>query len=429
MDLLNKFAAEAQKQNLEIYLVGGFLRDLFSGRQSTDMDLTGEPGLISFAVKFAKAHKLSAHLVERHKLLRLTLSGLRLDISEFKGADIGHDLALRDFSVNAMALPLRDYLEQPHSKNTLINPYQGLEDLTRQRLCALPGALRDDPLRVMRGARLALHFGLTPDESTVLEARSVAPLLPDLPGERITAEIFATLQSKCTGYLPLLETLGAARYVFGKPYSAGHDHVMAQTEKLLNANHWPESIRHRLQQNLTRSLSAQTRGYQVLKLAALLCDLDGIVDGISPQTIHHIQKYPLSRQERASLSALQGALDWLWCFGGNLNSRSLYSYYSRFGPAGLDAAVLLRAADGAAARSVAVFLLEKLLPEGNLLVSPPVFMTGRELAAMVGKRRQPASRIGELQKALHRASALEDVATRQEAEEFSLGFVDSRLEN
>ncbi|MDW7652301.1 MAG: hypothetical protein SCM57_13320, partial [Bacillota bacterium] len=234
MDVLKQFCRKAQEKGLPFYLVGGFLRDSLTGRASADLDLSGPPGALSFAADFCRKNQLKGYLISRHRLMRLQLSGLSLDISEFKGNNLTEDLAMRDFSLNAMALPLADYLAAGVQVDKLVDPLGGFIDLSQRTLRALPGALERDPLRVLRGARMAVLFGLTPAKETITEARKTAILLSAVPGERILAEIFAVLQGNASGYLPLLESLGAVQPVFGRRLTIQSDFVTQQTETILN---------------------------------------------------------------------------------------------------------------------------------------------------------------------------------------------------
>jgi tRNA nucleotidyltransferase/poly(A) polymerase len=72
-----------------------------------------------------------------------------MDFALLQGADIYNDLAARDYTINAMALDLR-HPEQ------LIDPLGGAADLrSRQLRPCSETALEDDPVRVLRGIRLA----------------------------------------------------------------------------------------------------------------------------------------------------------------------------------------------------------------------------------------------------------------------------------
>jgi tRNA nucleotidyltransferase (CCA-adding enzyme) len=112
-------------------------------------------------------------------------------------ADVEADLARRDFTINAMAIPL-------HGEPRLIDPYGGEADLAAGSIRVLhPGSFRDDPTRALRAARYASRFGfeLEPgtealmreaDLSTVSADRRDAELLR-LAGEDEAPRGFALL--------------------------------------------------------------------------------------------------------------------------------------------------------------------------------------------------------------------------------------------
>lgn len=78
-------------------------------------------------------------------------------------ARLEDDLARRDFTINAMALVLRGEgsgRREPNIPDGLLDPHGGCGDLRRRRLCFLhPHSVRDDPTRVLRGARYAARMG------------------------------------------------------------------------------------------------------------------------------------------------------------------------------------------------------------------------------------------------------------------------------
>ena len=97
-----------------------------------------------------------------------------MDIAEIEGGSIGTDLARRDFTVNAVALPL--------DGGPVLDPFGGLEDLARRRLrCVREENLREDPLRPLRAARFLATHALVPDRATFGAARRAAPDWPVSP--------------------------------------------------------------------------------------------------------------------------------------------------------------------------------------------------------------------------------------------------------
>ena len=106
----------------------------------------------------------------------------RIDLNPVHGGSLEADLRLRDLTVNAIAEPLAGGAE--------IDPTGGRADLQARLLrMAGPSAFTDDPLRVVRLARLALVLGFAIDPDTAAAARAAAPGLAGVAGERLFAEL------------------------------------------------------------------------------------------------------------------------------------------------------------------------------------------------------------------------------------------------
>jgi tRNA nucleotidyltransferase (CCA-adding enzyme) len=154
-----------------VYLVGGAVRDLLLGRGRSDVDLV----VVGDAA--ALAAKLGAETVqhERFATAKVRLDGHEVDIAAARAesypqpgalpevepaAGIETDLARRDFTINAMAIPLR-------GEPSLIDPYGGRADLDAGLLRALHAdSFLDDPTRALRAARYAARFGFEPEART-----------------------------------------------------------------------------------------------------------------------------------------------------------------------------------------------------------------------------------------------------------------------
>src|SRR5207244_2791534 len=105
---------------------------------------------------------------------RVVVPGVRLDVTDFRGPTLGADLAARDFTVNALAVSVRELVTR--GRAPIVDPTGGLADLRARRLRAPgPRVLAEDPLRALRGVRLeaALALRLTP--GTVAASRALAP--------------------------------------------------------------------------------------------------------------------------------------------------------------------------------------------------------------------------------------------------------------
>jgi poly(A) polymerase len=104
------------------------------------------------------------------------------DLSPLRGGSLVADLALRDFTVNAMAEPL--------AGGERVDPHGGEADLAARRLRAVgPYAIADDPLRALRLVRLAGELQLGPDPETTALARAHAARVAGVAQERVFAEL------------------------------------------------------------------------------------------------------------------------------------------------------------------------------------------------------------------------------------------------
>ena len=167
------------------WVVGGGLRDALLGRPVADVDLA----------VCADAKELAQRLATAHRAARFPLSdtfgawrvhGGRLpftvDLTPLQGESLEQDLARRDLTVNALALPL--------AGGDLIDLHNGLDDLRARSLRIVsPTVLRDDPVRLVRLARLACQLGFDIEPHTRLRARMDAGGLARSAPERTAEEL------------------------------------------------------------------------------------------------------------------------------------------------------------------------------------------------------------------------------------------------
>lgn len=179
------------------WLVGGLVRDRALGRpagEDVDIVIDGDP---EQAARALGAQARSCGSPAACFALSEEFGGWRviardhswqIDVEPMRGGTLEADLLLRDFTVNAIA--------QPISGGAMIDPLGGVQDLAAGRLRAAgPLAFQDDPLRVMRLARIAVELGLEPETSTVHLARAGASKLRDVAAERVFAELCRILDA------------------------------------------------------------------------------------------------------------------------------------------------------------------------------------------------------------------------------------------
>jgi poly(A) polymerase len=168
-----------------VWVVGGAVRDAALGREILDLDLAvaGDPGAVARAI----GRGLAEHAFElsaEFGTWRVVSPGRRwqIDVTTLRGETIEADLAERDFTIGAVAVPL--------AGGELLDPHAGLADLGARRLRAVgEESFLADPLRLLRAARLAAELDLELDERTVALAKTSADRAAEPAGERQLAEL------------------------------------------------------------------------------------------------------------------------------------------------------------------------------------------------------------------------------------------------
>lgn len=202
-DVVARVQAYAKSQGQTWYLVGGLLRDQVMGRPPAY--LNADVALPAQAIGSARA--LAAHLGGAFVLLdeaegsaRVVVAcgpqRLELDLSDFRAPTLAEDLARRDFTVNAMAISLQDWLASPERLAGLIDPLDGRRALQERRLSAcFPGTFERDPVRILRAFRFAAQLEMTLDPAMSPLMAQALPKLGRVSGERVRDELLAIFET------------------------------------------------------------------------------------------------------------------------------------------------------------------------------------------------------------------------------------------
>jgi Poly A polymerase head domain len=204
--------AEEVLAGKEAWVVGGAVRDELLGRELVDLDIAYREPKAAARAYAKRSGGASFRLSERHGAWRVALEGGRtVDFTPLSDG-IEDDLATRDFTINAIAIPL--------AGGEPVDPYGGRADLDAKLIRAVaPSVFTDDPLRLLRAVRLEdeLGFALEPDtERLVLEQ---AELVTRSARERSLAEL---VRLSVDGYrradeLGLLAPLGGSSAGLERP--------------------------------------------------------------------------------------------------------------------------------------------------------------------------------------------------------------------
>lgn len=206
--LLSTIGTIADELSTEVYVVGGYVRDLLLGLDDKDIDILVLGDGIAFAHTVAR--KLGVQSVvafERFGTAMVPFEGGKIEFvtarSERYASDsrkpdvtagtLGDDLLRRDFTVNALAVRLNsDHFGELH------DPFNGRSDLEAKLLRTPLDPVKtfdDDPLRIMRAVRFAsqLDFMIDPDARAAMTA--MKERLAIVSQERITDEFLKILRT------------------------------------------------------------------------------------------------------------------------------------------------------------------------------------------------------------------------------------------
>lgn len=198
------------------FAVGGCVRDHLLGLQPHDFDLCTAATPTEIKTIFFDFPQILAG--EKHGTVGIITEGGVVEITTFRTesayldnrhpdevkfvSSIREDLARRDFTVNAMAW---------NPRQGLVDPFGGAGDLQNKILRAVGdpfSRFREDSLRILRGVRFAVRFGLQPEENTLHAMIELAPLMENLARERVFDELCKLLPQVTASdlllYVPIL---------------------------------------------------------------------------------------------------------------------------------------------------------------------------------------------------------------------------------
>jgi poly(A) polymerase len=231
--ILRTVGTFADETGVEIYVVGGYVRDLMRGaaRNDNDLDFTLVGDAVDFAKRFAERMNANAVVYER---FRTALVPVHTPGGTFHCEFVGtrkeeyaptsrkpivtegtfeDDIRRRDFTVNAMAICLNSA-----RFGELVDLFGGEADMARELLRTPLEAgitFSDDPLRMMRAARFAAQLGFRVDDTALEAMQRMADRIGIISQERITDELLKILAApKPSVGVNILHTSGLLRHVF-----------------------------------------------------------------------------------------------------------------------------------------------------------------------------------------------------------------------
>jgi len=192
LTLISKIAKEHQ---INVWLVGGFLRDSYIDpkKKKFDFDFCAEEKTLALVKAFSQ--KISAKFIILDKkqasyrvIVKKRNNVYTYDFTSMRGKTFKEDLSLRDFTINTLAIDLGD-------KNLKVIDYFKAGDDLRKKIIRVTtkDVLIDDPLRVLRGFTYLANYGFKLESKTLKLMTKHKKLLRKVSRERINEELFKIL--------------------------------------------------------------------------------------------------------------------------------------------------------------------------------------------------------------------------------------------
>ena len=267
-------------KNCEAYIVGGYIRDLFLGKTSPDIDIVLVCDDIEKLTKEI-AKKLDATHIELDKswgIYRLVLPDKEnyIDFARAVENDIKKDLNRRDITINGIAYDLK--------KGEFLDPNNGIKDIQNKLIRGISEQnFIDDPLRILRIYRFQSTLGYETDKTTEQWIAKHIQKLKQPAKERVNTELLKLFEGKNT-YTALknMDKTGALELLL--PFVKDLKKIPPNSHHHLDLfNHCLETVRqieinlHKLpekaQELLNQSPYGVVKKYAFLKLAAFMHDI------------------------------------------------------------------------------------------------------------------------------------------------------------
>ncbi len=439
------------EEGAEVFIVGGAVRDAYLRRPIKDIDLVVPHHGMKLARQIAN-HFGGAYYpldVERdigRAILNTPDGRIIIDASCFRGPDLIADLADRDFTINAVAAPLRGSL------NVVIDPLGGIGDLRDKvlRRCG-PQSIAADPVRALRAVRFGAQLGFRILPETLADIRASAEKLRQVSPERIRDEWFRILAlpkaasalrvTKALNLLePIVPTLDSMPHhawenllrVIDSLYAIVTAFSPLRTDETVAQFRLGAlvSVLDRYRPQLEAHLSFQwpdERSHRALLVMALLLRGASMFD-LPISAAEYGKRLPLSSDEIKRIQALAHPSE-LLSQQQPLTALDRYRFWKSYGRAGIDE-ILINLADYTTSAEAAFsheewlrrieragLLLDAWFVEPARYVEPPPLITGDTLIDVLGMH--PGPEMGRLLELIREAQVEGTVKTVDEALAFA----------
>ena len=283
----------AKARGVQLYLVGGSVRDLLLKRRTTDIDFALASDAIEFAKAFAASIKATCIALEENPSTARVIvkqhntsqaSWLSMDFAQFRAASLIDDLRLRDLTINAMAIAFENVAVRTNNaceQNAfhVIDPCDGMKDL-EIGLLKFPSeqVVHADPVRLLRIYRFAAQLDFELSQSAIGLVTKYRSLLSNVAAERCRDELIKIFNvKKAHRYLQQMQTAGILTQVAPVIKETSNSWKLLEN---FEQNPIPTALhayRGEINDYLQKELSVETNRCSLIKFSLLLGDNFGSV--------------------------------------------------------------------------------------------------------------------------------------------------------
>ncbi|HRR95475.1 MAG TPA: HD domain-containing protein [Candidatus Ratteibacteria bacterium] len=228
--IIEKMRDFAKKKGIDIYLVGGYIRDNLLRKKSVDVDFVMEEDALKIANEFSKMYNLPTPVFYgRFGTAMIEINGIKVEFATARKesypddtrkpivekCNIYQDLLRRDFTINAIAENL--------ITGEILDPFEGRQDIKR-KIIKTPTdpdkTFYDDPLRILRGIRFSTRLKFKIEDKTKESMKKNVYRIKIVSQERITDEILKIiLATKPSDGFYLMDEIGVLEIVLPEVFS------------------------------------------------------------------------------------------------------------------------------------------------------------------------------------------------------------------
>ncbi len=209
----------AESKSVQLYLVGGTVRDLVLRKSISDMDFIMSGNVIDFSKGFSEIINAKVIILNKEPdTTRIIFNHgeFYMDFSKMRGTNIVEDLMARDLTINSMALDFNRLVKTQDI--TLIDPCNGVYDLENERInFTSESSIINDPIRLLRAYRFSALLGFVITDQAKSMIQNYRTLIKTIAGERVRDELFKILSvNNSAYYIKEMDSAGLLEEIFPK---------------------------------------------------------------------------------------------------------------------------------------------------------------------------------------------------------------------